>query len=97
MPNEIIGFGVQFCFSLVILSELKIKYIVRFGKVCENFKTPMEMVKMIIIFNVYIINLLGFIGSSNFCAKFNFRKFVQKSYKFRVMVNMNDICTYLIF
>jgi hypothetical protein len=52
---------------------------------------------MIIIFNVYIINLLGFIGSSNFCVKFSFFKFVQKSHKFHVMVNMNDICTYSIF
>jgi len=32
MANEIIGFGVQLFFSLVILSELKIKYIVRFGR-----------------------------------------------------------------
>jgi hypothetical protein len=45
----------------------------------------------------YIKNLLGFIGSYNFFAKFNFYKFIQKWHEFCAMVNMNDICTYSIF
>jgi len=44
-------------------------------------------------FSRNIINLLGFIGLYKFCVKSNFPRFIQKSHKFRVMVNMNDMCT----
>ncbi len=49
------------------------------------------------IFSKNIINLLGFIGLYKFCEKSNFPRFVQKSHKFRVLVNMNDMCTLSIF
>jgi hypothetical protein len=45
---------------------------------------------------VEITNLLGFIGSYNFRAKFGFHKFIQKLHEFHAMVNMNDICVYSI-
>lgn len=43
---------------------------------------------------ILITNLPCFIGSYTFCVKFSFNKFVQESYKFCVMVNMDDICMY---
>jgi hypothetical protein len=51
---------------------------------------------MIIDMNV-ITNLLDFIGSYKFYAKSGFRRFIQKLHEFHVMVNMNDVCMYLIF
>jgi hypothetical protein len=40
---------------------------------------------------MYITNLLGFIGLYKFCVKFKFYMFIQKSYEFHVMFNMNNI------
>jgi hypothetical protein len=45
----------------------------------------------------YITNFLGFIGLYKFHAKSNFSYVHTKIHEFRVMVNMNDICTYSIF
>jgi hypothetical protein len=57
-----------------------------------NFlKIPMERQP---IKKGYIANLLGFIGSQNFCAKFNFDRFIQNSHEFHVMINMNKLCMY---
>jgi hypothetical protein len=44
-----------------------------------------------------ITNLLDFIGSYKFYAKFDFHGFIQKLREFHVMVNMNDVCMYSIF
>jgi hypothetical protein len=43
----------------------------------------------------FITNLSSFIGLYKFCAKFDFHRFIQESCEFHVMVNINDICTYL--
>ncbi len=43
-----------------------------------------------------ITNLPRFINLYKFHVKFGFYKFVQKTHKFCVMVNINDICTYSI-
>jgi hypothetical protein len=44
-----------------------------------------------------ITNLSGFISLYKFCMKSNFHMFVQKSYEYHVMVNMNDMYIYSIF
>jgi hypothetical protein len=43
-----------------------------------------------------ITNLPGFIGSYKLCVKFDFHRFVQKSYEFHAIVNINNIFTYSI-
>jgi hypothetical protein len=59
-----------------------------------NFlKIPMERQP---IKKGYITNLLGFIGSYNFCAKFSFDRFIQKPHEFHATINMKKICMYSI-
>jgi hypothetical protein len=48
------------------------------------------------LWDSYITNLLGFVGLYKFRVKYNFYIFIQKLHEFHVMVNMNDICTYVI-
>ncbi len=43
-----------------------------------------------------ITNILGFIGSYKFHAKFGLHRFLQKSHEFHVIGNMNNIYTYWI-
>jgi hypothetical protein len=45
----------------------------------------------------YITNLLDFISYTNFMQNSIFIISLKKLHKFRAMVNMNDIFTYLIF
>jgi hypothetical protein len=44
-----------------------------------------------------ITNLSSFIGSYKFRMKFRFHIFIQKSYEYHDMINMNDIYIYSIF
>jgi hypothetical protein len=41
-------------------------------------------------------NLLGFLGSYKFHAKFDFHRLVQKSHEFHIMIKMEDIYIYSI-